>query len=309
MSSSNQGGARGLSILLILAVGGVAIYLAWTLRAYTEPVQVQQSPGVITMLEAAGSGNAESVSAVLKSGGDANARQISAGPEQGMTALIYAARTGHLGVVKTLIEARANVNAQAADGRTALMYAAMGEEASVVRALIEAGANVDARDDQGITSLMLAAGRGSAESLQTILRQGANPESRNKWGDTPLLYAARIGSREKVSILLDAGASIDAVNQSGQSALWLAFEPDTVDTDLIGMLIARGSKVNQADSVNGVTPLMRAAWRANVEAVRMLLESKANRETRDRDNLTAKEWAANRGDDAGRAVVNMLEGK
>ena len=48
MSTSSQGGARGLSILLIIAVGGIAIYLAWTLRAYTEPPRVQESPGVVT---------------------------------------------------------------------------------------------------------------------------------------------------------------------------------------------------------------------------------------------------------------------
>jgi|GEM_PF-2922045 len=308
--SSQSGGTRSLSILIILAVGGVAIYLAWTLRAYTEPPRVlEASAGVVTMLEAAQSGNAESVSAVLKGGGDANARQIKAGPEQGMTALMYAARSGHLGVVKPLIEARASVNAQAADGRTALMYAAMGEEPAIVRVLIEAGANVDARDDQGVTSLMLAAGRGSPDALQTILRQGANLESRNKWGDTALLYAARTGALDKVKALLDAGASVDAANQSGQSALWLAFEPDAVSLDLVAMLIERGARVNQADSVNGVTPLMRAAWRGSAEGVRMLLEKGATKDARDRDNLSAREWAANRGDDAGAEVARLLEGK
>jgi uncharacterized protein len=302
-----KGSTRAFNILVILIVGGIAIYIAWSLRAYTEPAAAAAStPGATAIIEAAVSNNPDSLRTLLK-GGDANARNSVAGPEQGMTALMYAVRAGQLANVKLLVLSKASVTAQAVDGRTALMYAAMSDDEAITRLLLDSGAAVDARDEQGVTSLMLAAARGNVASLEAILRTGANPEFRNKWGDTALLYAARTGSRDKVLALLNAGASIDAVNQSGQSALWLAFENDPVEPDLIALLLGRGAKFDQADTVSRVTPLMRAAGRGSAACVKLLLSAGANPGAKDSDGLTAREWAGNRGDEDGRAVVAILD--
>lgn len=301
-SSSN----RALSLLVILVVGGVAIYVAWSLRAQIEPQAVPVSPGSVAMIEAAAASSPDTLRALLK-GGDPNARNSVSGPEQGMTPLMYAARAGRLNNVKALIDAKANVGAQATDGRTALMYAAMSEDAAITAALLDAGAGVDARDEQAVTALMLAAARGDVLSLDLILRRGANPDSRNKWGDTALLYAARTGNIDKIRLLLNAVQGVDTLNQAGQSALWLIFENETVQPDLVALLLGRGAKVNQADAMNRVTPLMRAAQSGNVECVKLLLAAGADPALKDAEGLTAREWAANRGDDRGRAVVPLVE--
>ncbi len=305
--ASSSGGSRFFSVVVILLIGGVAIYVAWSLRSYTEPAQAKEAPGVAAMLQAASGANIDALRAALKAGGDANARQIQSGPEEGMTALMYAARAGQIAIVKALIDEHATVNAQAKDGRTALMYAAMSDEPAAARVLIEAQANVDARDEQGVTALMLAAGRGRMEAVEAILRQGANTEFRNKWGDTALLFAARTGSLEKVKAILDAGAVVDAGNQSGQTALWLAFEPEELDLAIIELLLARGARVNQTDTVGGVTPLMRAAWRGHAASAAALLKAGADTKIRDREGLTVREWAANRGDDQGKAILALLD--
>lgn len=304
MSTSSS--TRTFSLLIIVVVGGVAIYLAWSLRGYFEPQAAVASPDTTAIIEAAKSQRPDSLRALLK-GGDPNARNTVAGPEQGMTPLMYAARAGQLNNVKALIESKANVTAQAADGRTALIYAAMGDNAAIVTALMDAGAGVDARDEQGVTALMLAAARGDVLTLDLIVRRGANPEFRNKWGDTALLYAARTGNIDKVRLLLNAGAGIETVNQSGQSALWLAFENETVEPDMIALLLGRGSRANQADAMYRVTPLMRAAQRGSAECVKLLLSAGADPALKDGEGLTAREWAANRGDDPGRAVVVLID--
>jgi ankyrin repeat protein len=304
-SMSATPGSRALNILLILVLGAVAIYVAWSLRTQIEPAAAVASPSSTAVLDAASLESPDALLAALR-GGDPNARNTVAGPEQGMTALMYAARDGRGNNVKALIDAKASVNAQAADGRTALMYAAMSTDAACTRALLDAGASVDARDDQGVTSLMLAAARGEVAGVEALLRAGASPEFRNKWGENALLYAARTGSIGKVRVLLNAGASIDAVNNRGESALWLLFENEP-EPDMIALLLGRGAKVNQADSASRVTPLMRAAALGSAPCVKLLLNAGADPAPKDGDGLTARQWAANRGDERGREVVALLD--
>src|SRR5204863_381808 len=65
---------------------------------------------------------------------------------EGDTALMTAARTGHVGAVKALLRRGALVNARESwKGQTALMWAAAANNAATVVALIEAGADIQAR--------------------------------------------------------------------------------------------------------------------------------------------------------------------
>ena len=70
---------------------------------------------------------------------------------------------------------------------------------------------------------------------------------------------------------------------------------------------ARGAKgfPNLADA-DGLTPLMRAADRGDVERVKALLAAKADAGAKDRLGRTARDWAESRDDDLGRAVAAVL---
>jgi ankyrin repeat protein len=87
--------------------------------------------------------------------------------------LHWAAINAHVGLVKVLIEAGANIFAKQRFGDTALHSAAYGGHAEVVKALIEAGAMTSVRNKYGWTPLDLSlAHRNCREVLQEA---GAKP--------------------------------------------------------------------------------------------------------------------------------------
>lgn len=71
----------------------------------------------------------------------------------GLTALMHAARGGHLTCVMALLEARAAVEAKDEDGATALHLAASSGDLDVFKALVLAGADGTARDGEKRTPL------------------------------------------------------------------------------------------------------------------------------------------------------------
>ena len=69
---------------------------------------------------------------------------------------MLAALCGKTEIVKSLLEAGANPNAEDKDGDTALIEAAKKCKTEVVKLLLEAGADIEAKDKEGKTALMWA---------------------------------------------------------------------------------------------------------------------------------------------------------
>lgn len=78
-----------------------------------------------------------------------------AGGNGGLTALILAAREGHMEALKVLLDGGAPINQQSANGNTALIVAAMNGNAQVINYLLERGADVNLANAQGWTPLYL----------------------------------------------------------------------------------------------------------------------------------------------------------
>jgi hypothetical protein len=118
------------------------------------------------LLSAVADGDAVAVAALLASGTRADA-MLSRGGE---TPLMRAAARGDVEVVRALLDAGADVNAERADGFTPLILAVFFGHEGVVRLLVERGADASARTRLGTTAARWAAARGFAE-MAVLLRK------------------------------------------------------------------------------------------------------------------------------------------
>jgi ankyrin repeat protein len=319
MSRTNQAGRStlGLTMRAVVLVGlGAALVIALMMgrelggAESTAGGTARAATPAAGLLDAIARKDAGGVKAALAAGAAANSvapEGASPAGRAGMTALMVACFENCPECVSALLGAGARTDTRAADGRTALMFAAGWGGARCVELLLSAGAAPDARAADGMTALMFAAARGEVESVRALLAAGARVDERNKWRQTALMAAARTGSLEKVRALLEAGASVDLADQFGDTALSIAAASSYADEGVVRALLSAGARADDADR-DGVTALMKAAEAGDAAKVAALLDAGASVSLKDRANgWTARDWAAKRDDEQGRALVEMLD--
>ncbi len=173
------------------------------------------------------------------------------------TPLQEAAWSGRTAIARLLLERGADPNAPPAVYGTALHAAAARGWDDVVAALLEKGARVDERDERGGRALHSAASNGNRDMAQILIKWGARVEE-SEPGYTPLMYAAMGDDAEMIRLLAKAGARVDVA--------------------------AKGE-------YGGDNPLLLAAQNGRVEAVRALVELKANLNVRTQQGETALDLA------------------
>lgn len=134
----------------------------------------------------------ETVKAALAIGADVEACDTYKIGE-GMPPLMIAALGDDENIVKALIEAGADVDAENWIGSRALHYAAREGRLSVVKVLIEAGADVNAQNDMGFTPLYEAAASNNYGVVMYLLAHCADADLEDRFGDTPRDIAEREG--------------------------------------------------------------------------------------------------------------------
>ena len=124
------------------------------------------------MVHAAAQGDHKWVKQLLKDGSE------DPFPDKvGWFPLHYAAKYGHISVVRLLLEAGRDVNAPAGDfGRTALQAATEGDHKDVVKLLISHGADVNAAAAAGFgrTALQAASKGGYEDIVKLLISHGAD---------------------------------------------------------------------------------------------------------------------------------------
>lgn len=123
----------------------------------------------------------------------------------GDTGLHVAAAAHRPELVRTLLDAAADVSAKNRRGAQPLHYAADGRvgsvgwnpaaQADVVAALIVAGADPNAMDNSGVAPLHRAVRTRSAAAVQALLEGGADPTLTNRSGSTPMKLATHTTGR------------------------------------------------------------------------------------------------------------------
>jgi len=135
----------------------------------------------------------------------------------GMTALHYAARAGHIDVVDVLLRYHSDVNAVDHRGRTALMEACHGgpwkrEPAEeIIQRLLDHNARID---------LIQAAATGRTDLIASILdRDGSLIDIPDNQGKTAVFHAAQNNRFAAVKLLVERGADVNRSDAVGIAAL------------------------------------------------------------------------------------------
>jgi ankyrin repeat protein len=160
---------------------------------------------VAPVADAAMNGDKDAVRSLLKQGADVNQAQ-----GDGMTALHWAAASGHVDLVEMLLYAGANVRATTRLGAYAPLHvASQSGHAAVINTLVKAGADVDMVTSTGATPLMMAALSGQAEAAGALLDAGADVNARDRANDeTALMFAAAYDRVGVVRLLVSRGANL-----------------------------------------------------------------------------------------------------
>jgi ankyrin repeat protein len=130
------------------------------------------------------------------------------------TALQWAARLGHVAIVKMLLEKKPSIDSKDNDGRTALQWAAIEGRAGVVTLLLEKGASViETGDRLRRGALHWAAMKGYHEIVVMLIEKKPSiVNSEDFYGRTPLIWAAMEGHSMVVEALLSHGARSECVD-------------------------------------------------------------------------------------------------
>ncbi|RMZ92306.1 hypothetical protein DV736_g454, partial [Chaetothyriales sp. CBS 134916] len=221
--------------------------------------------------------------------------------QNGRTALIWASEYGYKKVVQTLLEHRADVNAQGGHYSNALYAASEGGHEKVVQTLLEHGAD-----------------GGHEKMVQTLLEHGADVNAQGGFYGNAL-YAASEGGHEKVvqtllehgadgghekmvQTLLEHGADVNAQGGFYGNALYAASEGG--HEKVVQTLLEHGADVNAQGGFYGNT-LYAASERGHKKVVQTLLEHGADINAQGGHYGNALQAASERGHE--KMVQTLLE--
>jgi ankyrin repeat protein len=261
--------------------------------------------GVTPLSIACVNGNEALVTLLLEAGADPNTTLSG-----GESALMTASRTGRPGPVKVLLARGAKIDAKDRKGQTALLWAAADGHAEVVKLLLAAGADLKATLKSGFNPLLFAVREGRSDVVDVLLNAGADVtqamtvEKRGrgmaKNGTSALILAVENGHFELALKLVKAGADPND-QRSGAAPLhvlsWVRKpnrgddedgQPPPAGTGAVTSLqftrelvklgadvnlqLAKGSSGSGVLSMNGATPILLAARRADLPYMKLLVE-------------------------------------
>ena len=301
---------EGVTPLQLAATNGNAPMIDRLLKAGADANAALTAGGDTAVMMAARTGKPDAIRALLEAGANVNAKENWGGT----TALMWAVSEGHADAARLLLSAGADANARshyvaAANGRgfegrtpvasrtepkveefasgwlTPLMLASREGDVELTRILVEGGADVNAVAGDGKTALALSIFNGNYEAASFLVANKADVNKADAQRFTPLFWAVdrrnmetapnfpwmvTIDSMPLIRQLLDAGANPNALVNNTPRARMREGSPRIVFA----------------------TALMRAAFAADLELVKLLLERGADPKIISRDSESMLSAAA-----------------
>ncbi|KAF3057647.1 Ankyrin-3 [Trichoderma lentiforme] len=203
--------------------------------------------------------------------------------EDSFTPLHLAAQSGHLGILKLLIDRGAKINVCGGKGLTPLHLAAEKGHVALAKFLIHNGAEIDCLSDVNAQPLHLAAEAGHVALVKVLLEHNADVESKTGIDQTPLIFASAAGNLETVRCLVSHGAMPDQKDSNGHTALSVAARwgyRQIIDILLNAVASDDDLEWEQADLNKALQTAIRWNW---LPIVKRLLVVGAEIKSKDRD--------------------------
>ena len=160
------------------------------------------------------------------------------------------------------------------------------DQVPVVGNLIYRGMDPNTPTEKGEPALVFAVRSGAPKTVAYLLKQPSiQIDATNMADETALMLAANANDLASANLLIEAGAS---VNRPKWTPLHYAASKGY--TGMMRLLIENDAYVD-AESPNGTTPLMMAAYYASPNAVKLMLEEGADPLLKNQDGQTALDMA------------------
>ncbi len=233
-------------------------------------------------------GNLSLSKKLVKDGADVNGYD-----KNGLTPLHWAARSGHVEIVRFLLDQNARINIRttdvnrpAGDGAswTPMDYAVQMKRPDVVSLLGSRGgkraaelekmnqAGADAAIQQATQGLLEDLKKGDFSRLARHLAAGADVNGRDQFGNSPILLASTFGDVNAVNLLISHGSKVDVPNDRQETPLmWAAARGHMA---IVRVLVDKGAAVKSLNKL-GQSALHLASGGEKVEMVEYLLSKGA----------------------------------
>jgi ankyrin repeat protein len=296
---------EGVTPLQLAATNGSAAMIDRLLKAGAQVNEPLTAVRDTALMMAARTGTAAAMRVLIEAGADVNAKETWGGT----TALMWAVSEGHAEAARMLIAAGADVNAKsnyvaAANGRG---FEGRTPVASRTDTKLEEFAS------GSLTPLMLAAREGNVELSRILVGAGADVNAAAGDGKTALTLAIFNGNYDVASFLVDSKADVNKADLQRFTPLFYAVDRRNMETapnfpwmvtadplPLIRKLLEGGANPNAlvnntprarmregSPRIVFATALMRAAFAADLELVKLLLDRGADPHilSRDHENM------------------------
>ena len=160
------------------------------------------------------------------------------------------------------------------------------DQVPVVGNLIYRGMDPNTPTEKGEPALVFAVRSGAPKTVAYLLKQPSiQIDATNMADETALMLAANANDLASANLLIEAGASVNRPKWTP-----LHYAASKGHTAMMRLLIENDAYVD-AESPNGTTPLMMAAYYASPNAVKLMLEEGADPLLKNQDGQTALDMA------------------
>ncbi|KTG47059.1 hypothetical protein cypCar_00002259 [Cyprinus carpio] len=225
--------------------------------------------------------------------------------KSGDTLLHYAARHGHVDILRYLVEElNMDIEVYNNDYKRALHEASSMSQYECVRYLIARGAKIDSLKKADWTPLMMACTRRNLDVILELLNHGADPVLQNKDGWNSFHIACREGDPAIIHHLLLAKPEVwKTKSKTGRTPLHTAALHGCEDA--VKVLLQSCSYEPEGKDSCGVTPFMDAIRNGHIAIAKLLLENHQEGHTSTIKSLLALGADLHARDTKGRSALHM----